>query len=347
MIGRLKVKKFIKVAAIALTASFVGTAVQAQEVTLRFHQFLSLKADIPARGITPWIEKIEAESNGRIKIEHYPSMQLGGSPPSLYGQARDGVVDIIWTVLGYTPGLFPTVEAFELPFMTGKAEASSVALQKYVEANGMQDFKDVHPLGFHTHGPGIIHIKGDAIRQISDLKGKKLRGPTRVITGMLGELGATPVGMPVPAVPESLSKGVIDGAVIPYEVSVPLKVAQLTDAHTGFEGETGLYTATFGVIMNKAAYEAMPADLRAILDRNSGVEMARLFGRAMDEADIVGRRIAEEAGNDVVDISLAEKAKWVEAVQPVIDNWIAEMDEKGLDGAGLVAAARAAIAAEK
>ena len=330
-----------------VSAVFLTTAANAADVTLRFHQFLSLKADIPAHGITPWIKKIEEESNGRIKIEHYPSMQLGGSPPSLYGQARDGVVDIIWTVLGYTPGLFPTVEAFELPFMTGDAESSSVALQKYMEAYGMDDFKDVHPLGFHTHGPGIMHVKGDAIRQISDLKGKKLRGPTRVITGMLEELGATAIGMPVPAVPESLSKGVIDGAVIPYEVSVPLKIAELTDAHTGFEGDTGLYTATFGVIMNKAAYQNMPEDLRAILDRNSGVEMARLFGRAMDKADINGKRIAQEAGNDVVEISLADKAKWVAAVQPVIDGWIAEMDAKGLDGAGLVNAARAAIAAEK
>lgn len=340
-------KHLVSIAATALSVAFLTSAANAADVTLRFHQFLSLKADIPAQGIEPWIKKIEEESNGRIKIEHYPSMQLGGSPPSLYGQARDGVVDIIWTVLGYTPGLFPTVEAFELPFMTGKAEASSVALQKYMEKHGMDEFKDVHPLAFHTHGPGIIHIKGDAIRQISDLKGKKLRGPTRVITGMLEELGATAVGMPVPAVPESLSKGVIDGAVIPYEVSVPLKVAELTDAHTGFEGDTGLYTATFGVIMNKAAYQAMPEDLRAIIDRNSGVAMARLFGQAMDRADINGRRIAEESGNDVVDIPLAEKAKWVEAVQPVIDGWIAEMNGKGLDGAGLVAAARAAIAAEK
>ena len=340
-------RHILAAAAAIVTAGFMTASVQAAEVTLRFHQFLPLHSAIPGQGIQPWIDRIEAESDGRIEIQHYPSMQLGGSPPSLYGQARDGVVDIIWTVLGYTPGLFPTVEAFELPFMTGNAEAGSVALQKYMEAYGMDDFKDVHPLGFHIHGPGIIHTKGGAITSLDDMKGKKLRGPTRVITGMLKELGATPVGMPVPAVPESLSKGVIDGAVIPYEVSVPLKVAELVEGHTGFEGDTGLYTATFGVIMNKAKYNSIPADLRAIIDANSGVALARAFGKVMDEADKDGLKIAQDSGNEVVFLDAAEKAIWQAASQPVIDGWIAEMDGKGLDGAGLVAAARAAIAAEK
>lgn len=340
-------KKLATLISAALTASVLAVSANAAEVTLRFHQFLPLHSAIPGKGIEPWIKKIEAESGGRIEIQHYPSMQLGGSPPSLYGQARDGVVDIIWTVLGYSPGLFPTAEAFELPFMTGNAEQGSVAFQKYMDAHGMDDFKEVHPLGFHVHGPGIIHTKGGAVKSLANMQGKKLRGPTRVITGMLKELGATPVGMPVPAVPESLSKGVIDGAVIPYEVSVPLKVAQLTDGHMGFEGDTGLYTATFGVIMNKAKYDSMPADLRAILDAHSGVEMARAFGKVMDEADKVGLKIAQDAGNEVVFLNADAKATWQAAAQPVIDGWIAEMNGKGLDGAGLVAAARAAIAAEK
>lgn len=337
-------KKLFQVGAAVMLLSISTIGAQAAEVTLRLHQFLPIKSAIPGNAIDPWIAKIEAESNGRIKIEHYPSMQLGGGPPALYSQARDGFVDIVWTVLGYTPGLFQTAEAFELPFMTGDATSGSVAFHKYMMEHGSEDFSDVQPLVFHVHGPGIIHVKGDAVRSLDDLKGKKLRGPTRVITGMLGVLGATPVGMPVPAVPSSLSKGVIDGAVIPYEVSVPLKIVELTDAHTGFEGDKGLYTATFGLLMNKAKYQSLPDDLRAIIDRNSGPEIARLFGAVMDEADAVGLKIAKDSGNEVVFLDAAEKAKWEAAVQPVYDVWIAEMNDKGLDGTGLVSAARAAIA---
>ncbi|MEQ9609984.1 MAG: C4-dicarboxylate ABC transporter, partial [Kiloniellaceae bacterium] len=132
--------------ALALTAASVlglPSRAEAQESTpqviLRLHQMLPPQAAIPARALIPWIETVERESQGRIKVEHYPSMQLGGAPPSLYDQARDGVVDLIWTVLGYTPGRFPKSEAFELPFMVTTAEATSRAFHEYALANAMDE----------------------------------------------------------------------------------------------------------------------------------------------------------------------------------------------------------------
>ena len=119
---------FLSVAAGAIA---LASSALAQEVTLRFHQFLPLQASIPAHAIQPWIDKIEADSEGRIKIETLPppcNWVVG--PPALYNQAKDGVVDIIWTVLGYSPGRFPKTEVFELPFMTSGAEASSLAFQE-------------------------------------------------------------------------------------------------------------------------------------------------------------------------------------------------------------------------
>ncbi|MEQ8968364.1 MAG: TRAP transporter substrate-binding protein [Azospirillaceae bacterium] len=327
-------------AAIAL-----GTAggAAAQDVTLRLHQMLPPQATIPADAIDPWIAKVEAESDGRIEIEHYPAMQLGGAPPSLFDQARDGVVDIVWTVLGYTPGRFPKTEAFELPFMVTSGEATSRAFYDYVQANAMDEFADVQPLVFHTHGPGLLHVRGDGVRSMEDMDGLKLRGPTRVITNLLEELGATAVGMPVPAVPEQLSKGVIDGAVIPWEVTVPLRVYELVDTHTGFSGENGLYTATFAMVMNTDSYESLPDDLKAVIDANSGIEAAAMFGAAMDGGDVTGRQRAEEAGNTIIMLDAEEEARWREAAEPVVENWIAQMDDEGVDGAALVEEARTLI----
>lgn len=335
--------------AIALALALVAAAIvqvpraEAQEVTLRLHQMLPPQAAIPAKALTPWIEKVESQSGGRIQVEHYPSMQLGGAPPALYDQAKDGVVDLIWTVLGYTPGRFPKSEAFELPFMVTTGEATSRAFHEYVLAHAMDEFKDVHPIVLHTHGPGLLHVRGQGVRSLADMAGLKIRTPTRVAADMLSAFGATPIGMPVPAVPESLSKGVIDGVAIPWEVTLPLKIAELVSTHTGFSGRHGLYTSTFIFAMNRDSYDALPADLKQVIDDNSGPQVAALFGKAMDDVDVTGREVAEKAGNTIITLDEAETARWQEVARKTTANWIAEMDGKGIDGAMLVEDARQRI----
>ncbi|MBA4194607.1 MAG: TRAP transporter substrate-binding protein [Hydrogenophaga sp.] len=331
------------VAALAAVAglAFAGTAM-AQTVTLRLHQFLPPQATIPAKAIVPWAQKVEAESGGRIKIQLFHAMQLGGTPPQLFDQARDGVADITWTVLGYTPNRFNKTEVFELPFMSGSAEQSSRAIQEYVEKFAMDEFKDVKLLAAHTHGPGLFHTK-QPVTGLESLRGMKIRGGSRIINNMLVKLGATPVGMPVPAVTDALSKGTIDGTTIPWEVTPSLKVTELVKNHTTFAGAEGLYTQTFALSMNKAAYDKLPADLKKVIDNNSGIETAAFFGRAMDEGDKAGRAIAEKAGNNIVALDAAETQRWRRTASVVETDWINEVKGKGIDGAKLAAEARALI----
>ncbi|AXS42217.1 TRAP transporter substrate-binding protein [Breoghania sp. L-A4] len=337
-------KHALRVGALAASVVVMAAGANAQDVTLKLHQMLPPQASIPAGFLTPWGEKVEKDSGGRIKVEHYPSMQLGGKPPALYDQAKDGVVDIIWTLTGYTPGRFPKTEAFEMPFMAASAEATSAAAWDYYEKHLRDEFADTHVLAVHVHGPGLLHMKGDPVTKLEDLKGKKLRGPTRMVNALLQELGAVPVGMPVPAVPEALSKGVIDGTVIPWEVTRPLRIAELVDSHTEFSGDRGFYTAFFVFAMNKDAYEALPADLKKVIDDNSGMVASKWLGRVMDEGDVSGRKIAVERGNPIITLDEAETQRWKDASTVVIDGWIAEMSERGIDGAALIADARALIA---
>lgn len=321
-----------------------GTAAGAQEVTLRIHQFLPPQAPVPKNFIAPWAEKVTKESNGRIAFELYPTMQLGGKPPALYDQAKDGVVDIVWTLSGYTPGRFPGTEAFELPFMPANAEATSQAAWKFYEKYLTDEFKDVHIIAVHTHGPGLLHVKGSGVEKLEDMQGLKLRGPTRQANALLEALGATPIGMPVPAIPEALSKGVIDGTVIPWEVTTPLKISELVDSHTDFAGPRGLYTSFFVFAMNKAKYDSLPDDLKAVLDANSGLETSKWVGSVMDKGDAPGIAAAEKAGDKIITLDETEVARWQAAAAPLVDKWIAEMNAKGYDGAAMVADAKALIA---
>ncbi len=300
---------------------FFGSFAKAQEVVLRLHQFLPSTSTIPQDAIKPWAKNIEEQSGGRIKIELYPSMQLGGTPPQLFDQAKDGVVDIIWTVLGYTPGRFPKSEVFETPFIMTNAEQTSKAFQAYVEQYAIDEFADVKLIAVHTHGPGVFHSR-KKISKLEDLKGLKVRGGSRVINNMLTNLGAEPIGMPVPNVPEALTRGVIDATTIPWEVTMALKTSELVKYHTEFSGENGLYTQTFALVMNKKTYQNLPIDLQKIIDDNSGIEIAAKFGAAMDKSDIVSRQYALDLGNDIIVLNEEETKRWKKAAKATIDEWI-------------------------
>ncbi|MGH6895523.1 MAG: TRAP transporter substrate-binding protein [Geminicoccaceae bacterium] len=315
----------------------------AQEVTLRVAHFLPAAAPAHALFMEPWARKVEADSGGRIKVEIYPSMQLGGRAPQLYDQVRDGIADVVWTLPGYTPGRFPTIEVFELPFLPTSAEATSQAVQAFYEKHQLEEFADIHPLMFHVHAPGKFHMNNAPVQTLDDLEGKKIRAPTRVINDTLGTLGATPVGMPVPQVPEALSRGVVDGVVIPWEVVLPLRVHELTNSHTSFGGDHGFYTSVFLFGMNKDTYESLPDDLKQVIDDNSGMTLAKQIGKVWDEAEVPGLEAAEATGAEFYMIEGAELERWKEASQPVIEAWIEQMDANGQDGAALVEEARSLI----
>ena len=333
-------KAFLGLAGAAALAMGLGSSpAMAQDVTLRLHQFLPPQANVPKLVLDVWADKVEAASEGRIKVERYPSMQLGGTPPELMDQAIDGVADIVWTVVGYTPGRYPSTEVFELPFMMTNARAASSAYWQMFEKH-MKDteFKDVHILGTWVHGPGLIHANKE-VRSPDDMQGLKIRGGSRLANALLEKTGATPVGMPVPAIPEGLSKGVIDGTTIPWEVTAALKVPELVSNHTEFTGNA-LYVLTFVLAMNKDKYDSMPADLQKVIDDNSGLEFSIFAGGTQEDSDTPARKAAADRGNNIVTLNAEETQVWKDAAQPIYDEWIADMDSKGIDGQALIDEAR-------
>ena len=326
----------------ALSTGFMATSAYAQEVTLKLHQFLPAQANVPKLVLDVWADNVEEASGGRIKVERYPSMQLGGKPPELMDQAIDGVADIVWTVVGYTPGRFPSTEVFELPFMMTNARAASRAYWEMFETH-MKDteFKDVHILGTWVHGPGLIHTNAP-VATPEDMQGLKIRGGSRSVNSLLTLLGATPVGMPVPAVPEGLSKGVIDGTTIPWEVTAALKVPELVENHTEFTGNA-LYVLTFVLAMNKDKYESLPADLQKVIDDNSGLEFSVFAGGTQEDADGPARELALDLGNNIITLDADQTAVWREAAQPIYEQWVKDMNDRGLDGQALIDEARMLI----
>jgi len=335
----------LKTTAFVAALGLSTTSAIAQEVTLRFQHLVSPNSANPKYFIEPWAKKVEEESNGRIEIEIFPFMQLGGAAPEQYELIRDGVIDGGWVIPGYTPGVFPEVEALELPFMTPKSgELASISAWRYTQKYLMDDLDDVHVITTHMHGPGLVHKIGDGIQTIEDFEGLKLRGPSRPATLLLDKLGATPVGMPVPAFPEALAKGVVDGGVITWEMSPSLKLDELTDSHTDVSGDKALYNLFFIWAMNKDSYNRLPDELKTIIDANSGKFAAVWAGRAHDTGDADGKLQMDESGNKLAIIPEDVTAQMRALGAEVEAEWIADISGKGYDAAALVADAKAIIA---
>ncbi|MDS9469486.1 TRAP transporter substrate-binding protein [Paracoccus sp. MBLB3053] len=329
------------IAAIAIA----GTA-SAQEVTLRVHHFLSAEAPMHKGVLEPWEKMVEEASGGRIDVQLFPSMQLGGKPPQLFDQARDGVVDVSWTLLGYTPGRFPISEVFELPFLSGTATSTTMALQEFQAKYMGDELKDVHPLLIHAPAAYKFHTKGKPIQSMADLAGLKIRTPSRMMTDGLGALGATAIGMPVPEIAQALTTGVIDGAVVPWEVFGSLRIESVTKDHTEFGTENGgLSTSVMALVMNQAKYDSLPDDLKKVIDDNSGATLAAIAGTTFDEAEAAERQKAIDAGGTIVIIPEADLAEWKDATQPVADGWVKAMNDAGHDGQAMLDDARAMLTA--
>ena len=321
-------------AALALLCS-VPNHVYAEQITLRLHHFNSPKSIAHRLFMQPWADEIEKRSEGRVKIQIFPAMQLGGKPSDLYGQARDGVVDIIWTIPGYTPGRFPLTEVFELPFLEGSSVAASQALTEFHQKWMRDEYKDTHPLVFHSTAPTHIHTVGQQIRTLEDFKGMKIRTPSRVSAETLSALGAVPVGMPVPAVYEALSRGVVEGTALPWTIMRPFRLHEVTNYHT----EVSLSRVSFVMTMNKRRYEELPPDVKAVIDDGTGIALAKWLGQLWHDDEKPGRAIAVDRGQPIMTLSEEERGRWREKTQTVIDSWVEKVNALGHDGHALFAEA--------
>ena len=328
--------------AAALACSF-ATGASAQttpEVTLRLHHFLGAQANVPKSFLEPWARKVEADSKGKIKVDVYPSMQLGGKPPQLYDQAKDGIVDIVWTLSGNTPGRFPKLEVFELPWMpSAKGEVTSQALWDFWQAHAKDEAKDVKVLAIFAHAKGNFYTKDKQVVTPADIKGLKIRVPTRTINDTLVLMGASPQGIPAPGVPEALAKGVVDGVMMPFEVVPALKIHELTNKASTFAGDRGLYTAVFFLAMNQAKYDGLTSELKKVIDDNSGMFASKWAGKVFDDSDKIGLEALASVKTEIKVIDGADLAAWKAATKPINEAWVAARDKEGAKGADLLKAA--------
>jgi TRAP-type transport system periplasmic protein len=315
----------------------------APQFTFKLHHSFSSVSSAHDRFLMPWARQIAAQSGGRIRIDLFPSMQLGGQPAELFDQARDGVAEIVLAEPSFTPGRFPKIEVFELPFVPSRrALVSSKALQDYASANLSDEFGEVHPICFSCSDRGVVHTN-QPVHMVEDVHGLRLQVETRFAGAALRALGAVGIFMPAGQLPLAITQHVIDGCIVPWHTAPALKLTDLLKVHTDF-ADSSLSTTTFVLAMNRAAYDRLPRDLKAVIDVNSGQPAAALAGAMWDlQAAAVADGVSQR-GDLVTTLQPEAVAHWRKATEPVIEAWLKDMKDRKVDGGKLLAGARAMLA---
>jgi len=320
----------------------------AHGVALRVQHALSADSAFHTQFLVPWAHKVEQESGGRLHVQLYPAMQMGGEAAQLFDQAKNGDAEIVWGALtDDVRGRFPALEVFALPFVSNSTEGSSRALWEYMRMSDLAhtEFDGVRVLAIHQSDAPQFHLRHRSIESLADLNGLKLAVPSPMGAKVLAALGAASVEMPTARVATALSNGELDGAVLPWEAIPALKLEEIAKYHSELAPNSPrLYSSVYVLAMNAAAYKSLPDDLKKVVLANSGAETSARLGKMFDDAAASARKRAAARGNAINVLPADELAKWKTPAQRVIDQWTQELAQHGLQGNELIESARGALA---
>ncbi|WP_353111060.1 TRAP transporter substrate-binding protein [Salinisphaera dokdonensis] len=321
-------RKRSRALAIAAGLCLTGLAGAASgATTLRFAHFWPAGSAINEQVFQKWADTIEAESDGELSVQIFPSQTLSKADKS-YNATVNGLADITATAQGYTARRFPLTQIIELPGLSESAVQGSCLAQTLFEKNDAlaNEYRDSHVLFMFTTGQGFINTRETQIRKPEDLAGLRIRRPTAVVGEMLSSLGAQSVGMPAPQAYTAMQRGVIDGTTLPWEGMKTFRINELSNHHT----EMPLYTLTFVTTMNKQTYERLPDNLKQVIDDNTGMKWARKAGEVFAAEDAAGREQAEGPEHEIVEIpDPLNDPDWGPPLKKATQGYLDELESRG------------------
>jgi TRAP-type C4-dicarboxylate transport system substrate-binding protein len=329
--------KFVKIFALAAAVALAAGSARAETIVLKLSHFVPPQHAFH-KWVVGWTQKIEKESGGRLKFEIYPNGQLVGPPNRQFDAARNGITDIAFCIHGVTPGRYPMTELANLPFTWPSSGVSLPEMgkrmtelaPKYLAA----EHTGLHILFMSMANPIVIYSKVP-IRKLDDFKGLKIRYASITNKFLLESLGAVPMLIPPPESQDAIAKGVADGAGFPHEAGLAYDLASVVK----YALDPPLASGTFAFVMNPAKYNSLPADLRAIIDKESGVAGAMSFGEAWQAQEQFARNLeTTKKGLEIITLPDSEVAKMKALAKPIIAKAIDEQEKAGRPAREFIAA---------
>ncbi len=317
-------------AAVTLPAPAVLAQAAAEEIKL--HSFVPPTHVIWTDVLTPWAQEVAKRSNNQLTVKMYPAMQLGGRPPELYRQAVQGIADVIFSLPGYTSADFPMMALTELPGTATSADDGTKKLWAKFDQVLARDFPGTKVLMLWNSDTASLMSKAKPIKTLEDMKGMKIRTPSAAQSAQLTALGATPIDMPVTQIYNNLDRGVIDATMIPTSAALDFKLIEVAKY---FTIDAPLGRSPFMVVMNKARYDKLAPNLRKVIDDTTGLQLSLKGAAAYDKKNHEAIDAAKKT-REVVPLAAGERARWIAAFKPMIQQQVETAEKAGLPARGLV-----------
>lgn len=321
----------------AIVAAVTATPILADEVhTLKLSTFLP-PSNVMVQEFERWAAELDTKSDGRLKLEIFNSAQMG-PPPQQYDLVRTGVADIAYALHGFTPGRFPLTEIAYLPGLFDSAEAGSRALSALVPEYLADEHRGTRLLYIVAAPPIGILTKDVKIGTAEAIRGLRIRHPGSVIGASITAAGGVPAAVPPGEMGDALDKGVIDGIATTMEAAAAFRFAD----RIGVKNDINIGTGTFSLVMNPDSYNALPDDLKALVDDTTGAAASVRVGRIYDQSEAeVWAKHKDRV--EVVVLPEAEQAKLDETLAAFAETMIADLDAKGLPASAFYQDLRAAL----
>jgi TRAP-type C4-dicarboxylate transport system substrate-binding protein len=314
----------LTISAVAAVAGALAVPAEAKEIVLRLSHFGGANDTTYAKVMKPWFEGINKEGKGLVKIEGYPGGALVRNPRAQVKAVTDGVTDIAFVVFSYTPGRFPDNSVLELPTLYKNVKESTHVIRSLYEKGLLRGYDKfyvpmlvtTYPYNFHTVNP---------VKKMADLKGMKLRAGGPVAGAAMRALGVAPVGMPIPAVAENISKGVLDGTAVDWNVMYSFRINEVAKNHY-----MQLFsTVPLGMLMTKEKFASLPKAVQDLMKKHSGRTVDNLFVKETDAIqDSWLKKTKATPGHTIVYPDAQDKAAYEKTMQKVVEDWAKGNDRR-------------------
>ncbi len=309
------------------------------ETELRLHTFVPPGHIIYTQIIEPLAEQIAEETGGEVTMTLYPSMQLGGKAPDLVRQAREGTVDMVFSLPGYTSPQFPRTQMIELPGLRPDGTSTTELMWDLLEGGYFgPEYDGLKVIALWAADDAGILTSQTPIRSLDDIEGLLLRTPSAAQAGQIETMGGTPVAIPMPQVYQQLERSVVDGAMVPFTTILDFRLHEVANHFTVTGPLFG--RSQFVIVMNEDSYNSLAPEHQEVIDRLTGEELSQKATQVyLDRAAEATQFVRDADDKEVIEFSAEEQERIREVLAPIYEQWLEAMSEQGIDGAAMLSAA--------